>query len=159
MELTAYDLALVAGGIGIAGTLIGVLGTYWLAIKLAEAQAAHAEHQAEINALRDAKAKLRAAFAPALANIYLARHHGTHDTPVVSDILRESLLIHASAVEEFRPFVPASECTAYQEAWEEYRKMVRKGDTAIDTAEWGTEAERWSVIEKKIHVIFAFAKT
>lgn len=153
MDLNPY----IAGGIGIVGTLLGVLFTYRLATKLAETHAAFAARQAEANALREARAKLRAAFAPAIAEIYLARHHGTHDTPVVGDILKKSLLAHASAIEEFRPFV--SNSTAYQEAWEEYRKTVRQDNNDIDTAEWGTEEPLWSTVEAKIHAILEFAKT
>ena len=47
--LTAYDIALIAGGFGIAGTLIGVLCTYHFANRLANTNAANAARQAEIN--------------------------------------------------------------------------------------------------------------
>ena len=157
MQLTAYEIALIAGGFGIVGALLGALLSYRCAIKLANINAANAARQAETNALRDARAMFRAAFAPALAEIYLARHHGTHDTPIVGDILKKSLLTHASAIEEFRPFV--SNGTAYQEAWENYRKTVRQDNHDIDTAEWGTDAATWSTVEAKIQSILAFSET
>jgi hypothetical protein len=92
MQLTAYEIALIAGGFGIVGALLGVLLSYRFAIKLTNINAANAAKQAETNAIRDARVKFRAAFAPVLAEIYLARNHGTHDTPVIGDILKKSLL-------------------------------------------------------------------
>lgn len=157
MQLTAYEIALIAGGFGIVGALLGALLSYRFAIKLANINAANAARQAETNAFRDARAMFRAAFAPAIAQIYLARHHGTHDTPIVGNILKDSLVAHASAIEEFRPFVCDS--AAYQEAWEQYRKTVRQDNHDIDTAEWGADAPVWSTVEAKINAILAFAKT
>lgn len=92
---------------------------------------------------------------PAIAQIYLARHHGTHDTPVVGNILKDALVSHASAVEKFRPF--ASDNAAYQEAWEQYRKTVSQDNHIIDTAEWGTDAALWSTVESRIRAILSFA--
>ena len=157
MQLTAYGIALIAGGFGIVGALLGALLSYRFAIKLANINAANAAKQADTNAIRDARAKFRAAFAPSLAAIYLARHHGTHDTPIVGDILKKSLLSHASAIEEFRPFV--SDGAAYQETWEQYRKTVRQDNADIDTAEWGTDALLWSTVEAKICAVMAFENT
>ena len=146
MKVDAYDIALIGGGFTIVGALLGALVGYWLARLLAER-----------NALISARAKFRAAFAPAIATIYLARHHGDHDRPIVGDLLKEQLLGHASAVEEFRPFV--SDRAAYQKAWEEYRSTVRQDNHAIDTEEWGTNAELWSSLESKIHAVLRFAET
>ena len=122
MELTAYELAWVAGGFGIAGTLLGVLLTYRLSIRLTKIQAAQAIELSERNSKSVACAKFRAAFATGLGMIYIARHHGTHDAPKVADYLRESLLTVAAAIEEFRPFVPKTELDKFQMVWEEYRK-------------------------------------
>lgn len=145
-NITAYDIALIGGGFTVVGALIGAVVAYWLTAKLEV-----------FKERRAACASLRAAFAPAIAQIYLARHHGTHDTPIVGKILKDLLVSHAAAVEEFRPFV--SDGTAYQDAWEEYRKAVRQDNYDIDTAEWGTDAHLWSTVEAKIHAVIAFAKT
>lgn len=145
-NVTAYDIAIIGGGFTVVGALIGAVVAYWLTAKL------EAFKERSV-----ACANLRSAFAPAIAQIYLARHHGTHDTPVVGNILKDSLVSHASAVEEFRPF--ASDGISYQEAWEEYRKIVRQDNNDIDTAEWGTDAPIWSAVEAKIHAILEFAKT
>lgn len=145
-NVTAYDIAIIGGGFTVVGALIGAVVAYWLTSKLEV-----------FKERRAACANFRSAFAPAIAQIYLARHHGTHDTPVVGNILKASLVSHASAVEEFRPFV--SDSIAYQEAWEQYRKAVRQDNNDIDTAEWGTDDPLWSTVEAKIHAILEFAKT
>src|SRR5260370_1353773 len=130
MELSAYELALIGGGFTLAGAFIAALVAYWLTVMLEKSRERRA-----------ACAKLRSAFAPALAAIYLGRHHGTHDRPVVGNALKDSLLAHASAVEEFRPF--ASDQTTYQHAWEDYRKTVREDNFDLDAKEWGTDLELW----------------
>jgi len=56
MLLTAYDLALIAGGFTVVGTLVGALVIYRLALDLAR-----------VNAKRDTGRRLREAFAPELA--------------------------------------------------------------------------------------------
>jgi hypothetical protein len=145
-NVTAYDIAIIGGGFTVVGALISAVVAYWLTAKLEV-----------FKNRRAACANFRAAFAPAIAQIYLARHHGTHDTPVVGNILKDSLVAQASAIEEFRPYV--SDSAAYQEAWEQYRKTVRQDNNVIDTAEWGNDAPIWSTVEEKIHAILEFAKT
>lgn len=140
----------------ILGALMGAWITYRFASGLTEKQFNNTRVLADREAARVSAAKFRAAFAPALAEIYLARHHSPHGTPVVGDILKKSLLAYASAIDEFRPF--ASDGAAYQEAWEEYRKAVWQDNSVIDSAEWETDAETWSIIEGKINVILQFAK-
>ena len=137
---------LVAGGFTLAGAFIAALVAYWLTVELEESKERRA-----------ACAKLRSAFAPALASIYLGRHHGDHDRPVVGNVLKDSLLAHASAVEEFRPFAKNGE--TYQESWEEYRKTVREDNFKIDTLEWGTNFELWASLELRIQGILASAET
>ena len=144
MELSAYEIALIGGAFTVLGALIGVLAAYWLTT-----------HLEQFKERRMASRALRSAFAPALAIIYLGRHHGTHDRPQVGNILKTQLLAHASAVEEFRPFVRDS--AVYQGAWEDYRKTVREDTFSIDTLEWGTDSELWSTLESKIHVLLRHA--
>jgi len=67
MELTSYELALIAGGIGIAGTLIGVLCTYWLSIRLADRQFKHLREISKLDAWHVAAGKFSAAFSEELA--------------------------------------------------------------------------------------------
>ena len=145
----------LTGGFGIAGTLLGVIFTYHLARQLADANAAHAARQAETNALRNARAKLRAAFAPALGQIYLAQKHGDHDRPSIEDFVKNNLLVHASAIEEFRPFVTGGDA-AYQETWESYRQFANEPMLAYveDQIE---KLQSGSSLKQRIEAILVFA--
>lgn len=156
-NITPYDIAIIGGGFTVVGALIGAFITYRFSLKLAEKQFINSCALADRQELRIASAKFFAAFAPAVAQIYLARHHGTHDIPIVGNILKDALVSHASAIEEFRPFV--SDGAAYQEAWEHYRKAVRQDNNDINTAEWGTDAPLWATVEAKIHAVLESAKS
>ena len=72
------------------------------------------------NALATARAKYRAAFAPALASVTIAAIKRTTDVGEfsLSAYLKESFVHHAAAVEEFRPFVSKERRASYQRAWE-----------------------------------------
>jgi hypothetical protein len=58
MNLSSYDLALIAGAFTVLGALIGSLVTYWLSLQLAKA-----------HARMEAGHRLREAFAPEIAMI------------------------------------------------------------------------------------------
>lgn len=113
------------------------------------------------NARATASAKLRAAFAPALAKIDLHKRHGsTHDQPDVTGFFKSAALDHAASIEEFRVFVPACKNTSYQKAWDQYFQSVR--DQQIDA--WDTEKTQegdheWHIVVRKINAILDFAKT
>lgn len=152
INISSYGIALIAGGFTIIGALISSVVTYWLIIQLDESKERRA-----------AGARLRAAFAPALGIIDLARHQATaseipHDVPVVGDIIKKFLPDHAAAIEVFRPFIGDNDRTEYQEAWKQYRKTVRQPNSAIDSEHWATNAPMWSDIENKINAILVFAK-
>ena len=147
MKITAYDLALIAGGFTIIGALIGALAAYWLTTYLEK----NKEHRA-------ACATLRAAFAPTLALIYIARNHGTHNRPDIDTHIKSALLDHGAAIEDFRPFIAGSDSTAYQKAWEDYRKI-----SAMDSYSIAAEAKILNLqldelLEHKILDILRFAK-
>ena len=118
-----------------------------------------ARHISDRNARATACAKLRAAFAPALAIIYIAGRHGTHDRPPVDATIKDSLFSHASAIEEFRPFVPVSERITYQEAWEGYRQIAAQCQYATAADERCDNLQSGELFEQKIHVILSFTKT
>ena len=157
-ELSAYTLAAIAGGFGIAGTLLGAVVTYRLAIKLADAQAAHARALAEKQALIVARDKLHAAFAPTLGKIYLMQNHGsTHNRPQADSFVKENLLIYAGAVEAFRPYVTTKDIDAYQEAWNKYHYFA-KDSVHSTAADWTDEQPSGETLKQNIDAILAFAK-
>lgn len=146
MEIDVYGLSVIAGGFTVVGALIGALAGYWLAT-----------HLERFKERRVASAKLRAAFAPALGQIYLAQNHGDHDRPSIEAFVKGNLLAHASAIEEFRPFVTGDDGAAYQEAWESYRKFAN--DSVISTAEdWTTGLPQGHALEQRINEVLSFAK-
>lgn len=145
--------------IGVSGTVIGGFLGYFLRIFI--------EHRLAIDRIKKnikiteytrATAKFRAAFAPALAFIYLAKKHGsTHETPDVNKFLREALLCHASAIEEFRIFIPEGKRTTYQEAWEKYRYEV--WNYGFEATTFRTDVgDPWRVFEDLIHKILLFTE-
>jgi hypothetical protein len=138
------------------GALFGAFITYRFALHLTQKQFVNAQVLADKEAVRIASANFRSAFAPALAQIYLARNHGNHDAPCVGTFLKAALLAQASAVELFRPFV--SNSAAYQEAWEAYRNEASKANEFIDSEGWHTDNELYLVTEEKIHALLQFAK-
>lgn len=136
----------------ILGALVGAWITYRFSLGLIVKQ----------NSL-NAAAKLRASFAPTLAMIYLARHHGTHDRPDDDAFIKNNLILHAAAVEEFAPFVPKGKRDEYQKAWEEYRQAARKdiytraADERIVKEEESRDVAYGEIIEKSIHDILEYA--
>lgn len=66
-----------------------------------------------------AVAKFRAAFAPALAKLFLA---DKDDFAEARAFFKEAILHHAAAIEEFRPFTRDS--VAYKKAWDEYHDEI-----------------------------------
>lgn len=157
--LTAYDLALVSGGFGIAGALLGAVVTYRLAIKLTDAQAAHARALADRQAFIAARDRLRAAFAPTLGQIYLAQNHGsTHERPSIDAFVKERLLDYAAAVEGFRPYVSPKDEAGYQDAWDAYHYFAKDSIHAT-AADWTDELDGGGTLEQRIKAILAYAKT
>lgn len=127
--------------IGIIGTLLGVIIAYFLSLSAAKLQ----WH-------RIAGAKLRAAFAPQVAQYDLFRDSKmlTMDGMTAADkMFKDSLPLHAAAIEEHRPFVPSKNRQAYQKAWEDYKDGVISGDY------WEGE-NRKNIFKQKIEAIFKF---
>lgn len=110
------------------------------------------------NAYATARAKLHSAFAPALAIIYIARHHGTHDCPPVDATIKNLLLNHAAAVEEFRPFVSEHDRPAYQTAWEKYRQIAAQCEFSTAGEEWGLELEAGELLNTNIRAVLRFSE-
>lgn len=96
--------------IGVGGTLLGVfLGAviiYYFSLRISEK-----------NARKAAGAKLRAAFAPIIAKYSFRAKKGDLG---LSNMFHEAFHEHATAIEEYRWFVPPERQRAYQQAWENY---------------------------------------
>ena len=99
-----------------------------------------------------AAARLRAAFAPALAQIEMHRLHGsTHDQPDVDGFFKTALLEHAAAIEEFRPFVSAAKQSSFDKSWNRYVRSVRdQVPDSWDSATTVNGEHPWHVVVKNI---------
>jgi hypothetical protein len=145
--VTAYDIAIIGGGFAVVGALVGGLVAYWFTVQL--------EHR---KLAQVARVEFRVAFAPTIAFIYIARHHGTHDRPDIDAHIKGTLLLHGSAVELFRRFVASERQDGYQEAWEKYRKSAAMGHEDRIIEEWGESIDGYEVLlEKQIHTLLHYA--
>ena len=117
MELTAYELALIAGGFGIAGTLIGVLGSYHLSIKLADRQFKHLREISRLDAWHAAVREFVAAFSEELATL-----EGNEELPIRYDeyLRRAYDAKHKVAIATFEHFVPESKRAGFKAACQQY---------------------------------------
>jgi len=113
MELTGYELALVVGGVGIAGTLIGVLSTYRLSIQVADRQFQYLRQISKLDAWHAAAYEFTAAFTS-----YLAVLESDPDLRIdVSDFFRSEYIHQSQAIATFEPFVPEERRGAYKNEW------------------------------------------
>lgn len=112
----------------------------------------------EITNYNNSVASFRAAFAPALALIYLTKKQRRIDVstlPNIEKFLGDALLTYATAVELFRVHVSDNKKEKYQAAWETFRDEVAFGfDT---TSLRGDISDPHGMYEKLIHDILAFA--
>jgi hypothetical protein len=145
MNVSAYEIAIIGGAFTVLGALIGAIVGYWFSRKLAQKLA-----------YTVACSKLRASFAPALGQIYLAQKHGNHDRPCIDTFVKDNLLYHATAIEEFRPHVSSKNSRAYQNAWEDYCKIASNSiESAVEDRM--QELEPSGAIKKNINKILSFA--
>jgi hypothetical protein len=153
---------LIGAYIGVGGVILGAIlaGTiaYYYSKKLVLQTHRNAIEAIQITEHNKSVASFRAAFAPTLAKIYLVKKHGSsHEVPNIDKFLKDSLLVHATAIEEFRVIVPKSERTAYQEAWEKYRYEV--WNYGFDANSMRTDIDNpYDIFEVLIHNILQFAK-
>lgn len=144
--------------IGVSGTFLGGILGYLIRVVV--------EHRLAIDRIKEniritefnkGAGALRAAFAPSLSNLYLAKTHGsTHEVPNVDKLLKESIIAQSSAIEIFRPFVAKNHRSEYQEAWEKYRYQV--WNYGFNANSFNEEVEPYSLYEEMIFDILKFAE-
>jgi len=106
LEFSAFEIALFTGILGVGATLLGIIISYWLSVRLIKKQVRMV-----------AGAKLRAAFAPQMAEYTLMERE-------IGGSLWHSFLDHSAAVEEYRIFIPKNRQGEYKKAWECYYKPL-----------------------------------
>ncbi len=122
MQLAAYDIALIAGGFGIVGSLLGVLLSYRFALKIASANFNNAIRVGNISAYKEASNNLRAAFAPQLSAFRLDQEMSYTKIEVLLGANINSLKVE---MEKFRFYVSSENLSAYDEACEKYQSIAR----------------------------------
>jgi len=140
LQLSPYEIAIIAGCFTIAGVLLGA----WIAHR-------SSVHLLKIHARREAGSKLRAAFAPEIAKVRLARVDESID---VEATLKSAFGKHAAAIEEYRPFVKTKDVGAYQKAWQEYYDVG--GGVRFFDYYMGDNAQE--LFEHRINSIFKFTE-
>lgn len=109
MNLSAYEIALIAGGFTIIGTLLGAWITYRNALEI--------QKVAEFN---KAAAEFRIAF---IEEQRLLDPHSFADRASagsVSSIIKNAIDKHERAMIRFEPFVCKSKIEEYKKAWKDY---------------------------------------
>ncbi|MDO8206445.1 MAG: hypothetical protein Q7T38_01340 [Gallionella sp.] len=143
----------------LVGALLGAWATYRLALHLGREQAIHARALSDYEALRVAKGKLRAAFAPEIAELRVLGNYrnqlprpNTANGNVVCDLLSKAYPRHATAVEEFRAYVPPESSSAYQQAWED---CYQNGFEDYDG--YDKKGTPFTLFEERVNAILKFA--
>jgi hypothetical protein len=110
----ACSSPLLSALISLAGVALGGIVGYLSARKVSDR-----------NALAAARARFRAAFAPALAMVTAVSIKRTSDVTEfnLSGYLKDNFVQHAAAIEEFRPFVQVERRASFQRAWEQYLEL------------------------------------
>jgi hypothetical protein len=106
LQVSPYEIALIAGGFTILGALLGTWLAFRFSLKLAD-----------INSKRVAGLRLREAFAPELAKLQHSQGYGLTQIP---HILQAALERHQAAINEFRFFLKGDELDSLNKAWKEY---------------------------------------
>lgn len=129
MELTAYELALIAGGFGIAGTLLGVLGAYRLSIKLAYRQFEHLREVSRLDAWHASAREFVASFSDELAIL-----DAEEELSIRLDeyLLRAYDAKHKSAIATFEHFVHEGSLASFKATCKEYHSSA-KSEEMIET--------------------------
>ena len=147
MNISPFELSIIAGSFTVVGALITIGGAHRLAI-----------HLESIKRQQAAIANFRAAFSPTLSFLYIASQHGSHDKPDIDIHIKDALLAHGAAVEIFRPFVSKHDRGKYQKAWEEYRKEVAKDQYSVAVEPRIEKITVEEFLERKIHKILQYAE-
>jgi hypothetical protein len=106
MQLSPYEIALVAGGFTILGAILGSWLTFRFSLELSN-----------INSIRLAGIRLRDAFSPELTKLQTSDALGITEIP---DMLKFSFHKHQAAVNEFRFFLKGKQLDGFDKAWREY---------------------------------------
>lgn len=153
MELSAYEIALISGGFGIVGALLGVVISHRLALRVATVQFEDAIRLNRIAAIREAGNNLRFVFAQQLAAIKVDQNQSAVD---IQRRLESTVDMLTGEMENFRFYVAPENLPAYDEACQEYRAIAHI--RAMNYFAGFDGREPLKVFEEKVHAVLRFAK-
>lgn len=139
--MTNTEATILAAVIGLVGGVIGVVGTYFGAVKLAQAK------NKSLAGLR-----LREAFARELS---LLQHHEGYGIAEIPHILKTAFEKHLTAVNEFRFFLTGDDLDSFNKAWREYDDYPNFDKYLVLPA---TETEDIQKVIDRIEAIRKFTK-
>ena len=150
MELTIYQITLISGGFGIAGTLLGTLASYRLALKLAEKQFDISIRLIKVTEFKAASRALTQSFAKQLATIRPVKNISVSNMQM---IIEPSIKEMAVEMEKVRFFLSTNNLAAYDAACKEYQAIAKIG--AVDIQAINIE-EPFHILENKVNKILEF---
>jgi hypothetical protein len=131
LNLSAYEIVIIAGGFTIIGALIGTWATYRLSINLIKRTHDNAVVLMQRQEFNKASAVFRIAFLPEL--IYLkhnAKIKGAGSTDDLNVFLSSGYLHrHLEAFEIFKSYLSTEDRIGIDEAWKEYCHYDIDGET------------------------------
>ncbi len=109
MELTPFEIACIAGGFGIVGSLVGSITTHFLSKDITRR-----------NEFNKAAAEFKSAFIPELRYLDYRYSPDRMNAPGIYKILSLAFDRHEIAVIKFRPYLNCRQCIDFNKAWEDY---------------------------------------
>ncbi len=128
--MSDYAIALVTGGMGIAGALLGVIFTYRLSLKAIDTQFQHLQAVSKLDAWHVAAQRLVDSFSEELAVL-----EGDDELTVTLDeyLRRAYLTKHRVAITTFRHFLDTDTCARFDKACQEYHSSAAATEHLIET--------------------------
>lgn len=140
MQLTAHEIALIAGGFAIIGTLLGAWITYRFSLNLSV-----------INARREARHRLIDAFTPELAALDPVNNL-TRDQIKIT--IEDALPRHQRAMVEFGFYLPKETKEDYEKTCKEYYEVVG----SVRLYDYFQKPDGRDTFRKRVHAILKFTE-
>lgn len=152
MQLTPYEIALISGGFGITGTLLGVILSHRLALKIARVNFNNSIRLSKIASQKEAARKLQTAFSRQLSTVRFDQGKSSIE---IQRFLERSIEDVTLETEIFRFYVRPEDLGSYDRACQEYQNIARIRD--MNYATLNGEGP-FKILESKVHNILEFTK-
>jgi hypothetical protein len=149
MQLTAYEIALIAGGFGISGALLSALVSYRFALKIASTNFNNSLALFKISSHKEAASNLQSAFAPKLDEIKFSQAQSTGEIQKILEVGIDSL---TTDMAKFRFHVSPENLSVYDAACKEYKDVARIRNKNYELG----DKTACQMFEEKIHAVLRF---